>query len=68
MYDEKTNVAVIGDRNMVFPFRALGIKAFSPHNLDEAREILESLEKEKVALCFLHQTGASGAWACWARP
>ncbi len=48
-------VAIIGDSDLILPFRVLGIKVFSPRNLDEAREVLKALEKEKVALCFLHE-------------
>jgi vacuolar-type H+-ATPase subunit F/Vma7 len=39
-------VAVIGDEDLVFPLRVLGIKA---------AEILKELEDKKVALCFLHE-------------
>lgn len=56
MFDERAKVAVIGDEDLVFAFRALGIKAYSPRNLKEAREILERLEQDNIALCFLHQS------------
>jgi vacuolar-type H+-ATPase subunit F/Vma7 len=56
MFDERAKVAVIGEKDMVFAFRALGFKTYSPRNLDEAREILNSLGKDNVALCFLHQS------------
>jgi vacuolar-type H+-ATPase subunit F/Vma7 len=56
MFDGQTKVAVIGEKDMVFAFRALGFKTFSPRHLDEAREILEGLEEKKIALCFLHQS------------
>jgi vacuolar-type H+-ATPase subunit F/Vma7 len=49
-------VAVIGDSDLVFAFRALGIKVFSPENLEETREIMETLEQENFALCFLHES------------
>ena len=49
-------VAIVGDENLVFAFRALGAKVFSPKNIDDARKILETLEEEKFALCFLHQS------------
>jgi len=48
-------VAVIGDSDLVFAFKALGMEVFSPKNIDEARMTLETLEKENFALCFLHQ-------------
>jgi vacuolar-type H+-ATPase subunit F/Vma7 len=56
MFDGKAKVAVIGEKDMVFAFRALGFKTYSPRHLDEAREILEGLEKDNIALCFLHQS------------
>ena len=46
MFDKRARVAVIGEQDLVFAFRALGIKAYSPQNLDEAREILFGLEKQ----------------------
>jgi vacuolar-type H+-ATPase subunit F/Vma7 len=49
-------VAVIGDSDLVFPLRAIGIRTFSPKTLEEAREILRSLEKEGIALCYLHES------------
>ena len=55
MFEERANVAVIGDEDLVFAFRALGIKTYSPRTLGEAREILEGLEQDNIALCFLQQ-------------
>ncbi len=56
MSDKKERVAVIGDRDLVLPLKTLGIKIFAPRNLVEARKILEELEQEDIALCFLHQS------------
>ena len=56
MFDGQANVAVIGKDDLVFAFKALGIKTYSPRNLDEARDILNGLEKENIALCFMHQS------------
>jgi len=52
MFDK---IAVIGDADLVFPLRALGFRVFTPLDEEEAREILMSLEREQVALCFLHE-------------
>jgi len=52
MYDK---VAVIGDAELIFPLRALGIRVFSPANVEEARQALLSLEDQEIALCFLHE-------------
>jgi vacuolar-type H+-ATPase subunit F/Vma7 len=49
-------VAIVGESDLVFAFRALGVKIFSPKNIDEARIILEEIEKENFALCFLHES------------
>jgi vacuolar-type H+-ATPase subunit F/Vma7 len=56
MFKERTRVAVIGDKDMVFAFKALGFKTYSPRHMDEAREILNGLEKDNIALCFLHHS------------
>jgi vacuolar-type H+-ATPase subunit F/Vma7 len=50
------HVAVIGDSDLVFPLRALGLKVFVPRDEEEARDILKKLEKEDVAVCFLHES------------
>ena len=47
-------VAIVGESDLVFPFRALGVRIFSPKNVDAAREILEEIAEENFALCFLH--------------
>jgi vacuolar-type H+-ATPase subunit F/Vma7 len=52
MYDR---IAVIGNEDLIFPLRAMGIRVYEPENLEDARRILKSLEKEDIALCFLHQ-------------
>ena len=56
MFDKKVKVAVIGEEDMVFAFKALGFKTYSPSRLEEAREILKGLEQENIALCFLQQS------------
>jgi vacuolar-type H+-ATPase subunit F/Vma7 len=56
MFNKQVNVAVIGEKDMVFAFRVLGLKTYSPRHVDEAREILIGLERENVALCFLHES------------
>ena len=48
-------VAVVGDRDLIFPLRAMGVKIYSPQDLEEARQVIQSLEKENIALCFLHE-------------
>ncbi len=53
MFDK---VAVIGDADLVFAFRAMGIKVFSPLSTGEARDIMETLKQENYAVCFLHES------------
>jgi len=48
-------VAVIGDADLVFPLKTLGIKIYFPKTNEEAGQILRSLEEERIALCFLHE-------------
>lgn len=49
-------VAVVGEADIVFAFRAIGVKVFSPQSLEEARKVMETLEKENFALIFLHES------------
>jgi len=52
MFDK---VAVIGDEDLIFPLRALGIKVYSPKTTEEAAGILKRLKEEEFALCLLHE-------------
>jgi vacuolar-type H+-ATPase subunit F/Vma7 len=56
MFEKNARVAAVGPQDAVFALKVLGIKAYSPRNLDEARDILYGLEKDNIALCFLHQS------------
>lgn len=49
-------VAIVGEADIVFAFRALGVKVFSPQSLEEARKIIKILEKENFALVFLYES------------
>jgi vacuolar-type H+-ATPase subunit F/Vma7 len=49
-------LAIVGDAGLCFGFRALGVRVFSPANLDEARDVLARLEKENFGLCLLHDS------------
>lgn len=53
MFDK---VAVIGEGDQVFAFRAIGAKVFSPKSQEEVKEIIETLQKENFGLCFLHES------------
>jgi vacuolar-type H+-ATPase subunit F/Vma7 len=47
-------IAIIGDSEIVFAFRAMGFKVFTPKNVAEARRALETVIMENFGLCFLH--------------
>ena len=48
-------IAAVGDADLLFSLRALGIAVFSPRNSEEVRAIMAKVEKEKYALCLVHQ-------------
>ena len=53
MFDK---VAVVGEADIIFALRALGVKVFSPKSIEEAKKVMESLAEENFALCFLHES------------
>jgi vacuolar-type H+-ATPase subunit F/Vma7 len=53
MFDK---VAVVGEADIIFPLRALGVKIFSAKDVEEARKAMETIVKENFALCFLHES------------
>jgi len=53
MYEK---VAIIGEADIVFPLRALGIKVFSPKNVEEAKEMIREIGEKKFALCFVQES------------
>ncbi|MBN1222207.1 MAG: V-type ATP synthase subunit F [Candidatus Aminicenantes bacterium] len=48
-------VAVVGDCDLIFPLRLMGVRVYSPQSEEEARQVLQSLEEDNIALCFLHE-------------
>lgn len=48
-------IAVVGDRDLVLPFRALGMRVFSPRDTAEARSIMKTIRKEDYAVCLVEQ-------------
>ncbi len=52
---DSEKVAAVGDADLLFSLRALGIAVFSPRNSEEARAIMVRVEKERFALCLVHQ-------------
>lgn len=48
-----SNVAVIGDRDSVLCFRAIGVDVFPVRDAEEARPIFDRLRREGYAILFL---------------
>lgn len=46
-------IAVLGDRESVLGFKALGLDVYPAETADEAREILHRLAKENCAVVYL---------------
>ena len=53
MFDK---IAIIGDADIVYAFQVMGIQVYSPVDIHEARRIVRFLEREKVSLCFVHES------------
>ena len=49
-------VAIFGDRDLLFPLKVLGVRVYSPRDMDEARRVMSSLEEEDIALCLIHES------------
>jgi vacuolar-type H+-ATPase subunit F/Vma7 len=49
-------VAILGDRDLLFPLKVLGVRVYSPRDMDEARRVMSSLEEEGIALCLIHES------------
>ena len=46
-------IGVIGDRESVIGFKALGLSTFDVENSDEAREVLHRIAKENFAIIYI---------------
>ena len=49
-------VAIIGERDLVFPMKVLGFRVYSPKDIDDARRVMNALEEEGIALCLIHES------------
>ena len=56
-------VAVLGDRDSVLGFKALGLMVYPVVTVEEARKTLHELAKEDVAVIYLTEQLASGMQA-----
>lgn len=46
-------VAIVGDRESVLAFKALGIETYTPETADEARDLLDQLGRENLGVIFI---------------
>ncbi|MBO5918129.1 MAG: V-type ATP synthase subunit F [Oscillospiraceae bacterium] len=60
-------IAVLGDKDSVLGFRALGLDAYPASNAEQARPILHRLAKEGYAIIYLTEQLAAGMGAELAR-
>lgn len=55
-----SNVAVIGDRDSILCFRAIGVLTFPVSESTEARAVVRRLVKDKVSVIFITEKIAEG--------
>lgn len=48
-------MAAVGDADLLFGLRALGIRVHSLRDASEAGRLLETLRKDQIVLCLVHQ-------------
>lgn len=60
-------IAVLGDKDSVLGFKALGLTTFAVESVDEARVTLHRIAKENYAVIYLTETLAAGMEADIAR-
>ena len=60
-------IAVLGDKDSVLGFRALGLDVFSAESAEQARPILHRLAREGYAIIYLTEQLATGLGAEMAR-
>ena len=52
-------IAVLGDKDSVLGFKALGLDVYPAENVEEARRTLHALAKENVAVIYLTEQYAA---------
>ena len=60
-------IAVMGDKDSVLGFKALGLTTFAVDSVEEARATLHRIAKENYAVVYLTETLAAGMEADIAR-
>ena len=56
----KYKIAVLGDKDSVLGFKALGLDVFPAENVEEAKRTLHELAKENYAVIYLTEQYAAG--------
>ena len=56
----KYRIAVLGDKDSVLGFKALGLDVFPAENVEEAKHTLHELAKENYAVIYLTEQYAAG--------
>ena len=67
MSEQKYRIAVLGDRDSVLGFKALGLDVYPAETAEEARPILHRLAREDTAILYLTEQLAAGLEAEIAR-
>ena len=67
MSEQRYRIAVLGDRDSVLGFKALGLDVYPAETAEEARPILHRLAREDTAILYLTEQLAAGLEAEIAR-
>ena len=67
MSEQRYRIAVLGDRDSVLGFKALGLDVYPAETAEEARPILHRLAREDTAILYLTEQLATGLEAEIAR-
>ncbi len=54
-----TNIAAIGERDLILPFKAIGVQVFPVEEIEEARDVMGRLIKEGYGLILITEGLAS---------
>lgn len=52
-------IAVVGDKDSVLAFKALGVSVFTPIGKEEVRKVVDKLAKENYGVIFITEQEAS---------
>lgn len=52
-------IGVVGDKDSILAFKALGVDVFTAYERDEARRIVDTIAREKYGIIFITEQVAS---------